>query len=131
VVDINGDVYPCIYIVGLERFYLGNIADESYPNNDVLDSMMDLLHVDNRDDCRSCTWRYLCSGGCPVGKLIVMDNPRASKTVRKYTKDINCYYTRSVLELLLWEMAEDAKGSVSTDDTTDHESLQDQTMNCK
>ncbi len=111
VVDVNGDVYPCIYLVGLKRFFIGNILDDNYPDTEVLDAMMDLLHVDNMEGCRECKWRYLCSGGCPVGKLIVMDNPNASKNVIQYTKKINCNYTKAVLEVLLWEMAEDAATS--------------------
>lgn len=35
----NGDVYACIYFVGNEKFYLGNVMNDDYPNNNVLKVM--------------------------------------------------------------------------------------------
>ena len=32
VIDVDGDVYPCIYIVGIEKFYMGNIMDGTFPD---------------------------------------------------------------------------------------------------
>jgi uncharacterized protein len=112
VVDVNGDVYPCIYLVGIKRFYLGNVLSDSYPDNSVLDWMMDFLHVDNIDECRDCAWRYLCGGGCPVGKLTVFENPRASRRTVNYCNGIRCAYTKKVIEVLLWDFAMEAKSTV-------------------
>ncbi len=69
VVDVNGDVYPCIYIVGVRRFHMGNMMDGTFPDMHVLRSLYDHLHVDNTDGCKSCSWRYTCSGACPMGRL--------------------------------------------------------------
>lgn len=112
VVDVNGDVYPCIYLVGIKRFYMGNILDESYPDNNILDRMMDSLHVDNMEECRECGWRYICGGGCPVGKLTVFDNPMANRKAVKYCQSIRCDYTKKVIELLLWDLAGEAASAV-------------------
>jgi uncharacterized protein len=112
VVDVNGDVYPCIYLVGIQRFYLGNILEERYPENAVLDGMMASLHVDNMEECRDCAWRYICGGGCPVGKLTVFDNPLASRKAVSYCGSIRCDYTKKVIELLLWDMAREAAAEV-------------------
>ena len=108
IVDVKGDVYPCIYLVGIKRFHLGNITDESYPNKRVLQSMCDYLHVDHLEDCKSCPWRYICGGGCPLGRLTVLNNPMASANVREYSKQITCNYTKKIIELLLWEKAREA-----------------------
>lgn len=111
VVDVNGEVYPCIYLVGIKRFHLGNIRDKEYPDPRVLDWMMDFLHVDVTPECRECNWRYLCGGGCPVGKLTVFDNPRAKPGTVKYGKTIRCDFSKTVIELLLWDLAQRAANS--------------------
>lgn len=130
VVDVNGDVYPCIYLVGINRFYMGNILDDSYPDNNLLDSMMESLHVDNMGECKECEWRYLCGGGCPVGKLTVFDNPVASKKAVKYCQSIRCDYTKKVIELLLWDLAGEAASSMEKDLHNGIPVAIDNTINC-
>lgn len=112
VVDVNGDVYPCIYLVGIKRFYLGNVMNGNYPDMRVLDWMLDFLHVDKAPECRQCSWRYICGGGCPVGKLTVFDNPLASRRTLNYCNGIRCESTKKVIELLLWDLATEAGSSV-------------------
>jgi len=130
VVDVNGDVYPCIYLVGIKRFYLGNILQENYPDNKVLDWMMDFLHVDNIEECKECPWRYICGGGCPVGKLTVFENPLASRKTVRYCNDIRCDYTKKVIELLLWDLAREAGSSVAGAMLKKVPVAMDNTINC-
>jgi uncharacterized protein len=79
--------------------------DDSYPNKDLLERMYADLHVDHMEDCKQCAWRYLCAGGCALGPLTVYDNPAATSVAKAYSKKIRCDYTRSMLELLLWNKA--------------------------
>jgi uncharacterized protein len=130
VVDVNGDVYPCIYLVGIKRFYLGNILQGNYPDNKVLDWMMDFLHVDHIEECKVCAWRYICGGGCPVGKLTVFENPLASRKTVKYCNDIRCEYTKKVIELLLWDLAREAGSSVGGAMLKKVPVAMDNTINC-
>ena len=108
VVDADGDVYPCIYLVGMEQFRLGNVVRGDFPNKALIQSMMETLHVDHLDECRSCAWRYVCGGGCPVLRLTVFNHPRLNDAVARYSRRINCDYTKKVLELLFWELADEA-----------------------
>ena len=71
----------------------------------MLQRMVDESHVDHREDCRQCAWRYLCGGGCLVERLTVSDNSLAASEVKTYCKKICCDYTKSMLELFLWEKA--------------------------
>ena len=107
VVAANGDVYPCIYLVGIGKFQIGNVRDDSYPKTAVLARMCGELHVDQRDDCKACNWRYLCRGGCPLGRMTVQDNPKATPTVKAYCTQMCCAYTRRILETLLWAKAQE------------------------
>jgi len=109
VVDVNGDVYPCIYLVGMPAYHVGDIMDGTYPKTSVLQEMGDELHVDRRADCKGCNWRYLCGGGCPDQRLIVKGReeeltPRA----RAYRENLTCDYIRKFLTILLWEAAQTA-----------------------
>ncbi len=108
VVDVNGDVYPCIYLVGIKKFYMGNVLYGGYPDRTLLKWMFDILHVDNLKECKICNWRYMCGGGCPVLRLTVLNNSCTTPKVRDYCSKINCEYTKKILELLLWELAEEA-----------------------
>ncbi|MBI5026580.1 MAG: radical SAM protein [Nitrospirae bacterium] len=130
VVDVNGDVYPCIYLVGIKRFYMGNIMNGSYPDNNILDWMMDFLHVDNMAECRGCAWRYICGGGCPVGKLTVLENSMASRKTVKYCNSLRCDYTKKVIELLLWDLAKEAAASVKKGVPNKATGAIDNTINC-
>lgn len=108
VVDARGNVYPCIYLVGMGRFHMGNVLEGGFPRKDVLEWMTKTLHVDHLEECRSCPWRYLCGGGCPVLRLTVMDNPALTPEIAEYCSRINCDYNKKILELLFWELAEEA-----------------------
>lgn len=112
IVDVNGDVYPCIYLVGIKRFYLGNITNESYPNRKLLRWMRDYLHVDHLEDCQLCSWRYICGGSCPLGRLTILNNPQAGPKVVNYCKKITCEYTKNLMELLLWEKAQETASNL-------------------
>ncbi len=94
------------YIVGVKRFYMGNVMDGTFPDIKVLQSLYDHLHVDNSEGCKSCSWRYTCSGACPMGRLMVLDNPAASQKTRTYCERLRCEYTRKIFELILWEKGE-------------------------
>jgi uncharacterized protein len=112
VVGVNGDVYPCIYLVGIRRFFIGNIMTADYPRRTVLQGMCDVLHVDHMEDCRTCPWRYLCGGGCLVPRMTVLGNAKASDAAKAYCRDILCAYTKKMMELLLWRKGEESASRV-------------------
>lgn len=108
VVDVQGDVYPCIYLVGIRRFSMGNMMNGTYPNEALLKRMYDRLHVDRMRECASCEWRYICGGGCPLWRLTVSDNPAVTKRITNYCRGIGCGYTRKIIEVLLWDKARES-----------------------
>lgn len=118
VVDVNGKVYPCIYLVGQPRFYLGNIMEKNFPKQQVLNRLMNFLHVDRLEDCQGCAWRYLCGGGCAVWRLTVAQHPQVTTKVLNYCRQISCDVSKKVLELLLWEKAEHAAAAVFKEATS-------------
>ncbi len=107
-VDAKGDVYPCIYLVGIARYHMGNMLDGSYPRQPVIDRLYGELRVDRMEDCKDCNWRTLCGGGCPLGRLTSLENPETSPRVRDYIKKMRCDYTRNVLGELLWQKADES-----------------------
>lgn len=104
VIDEKGDVYACIWLVGIKDFYLGNIF-EGYPDESLVAKMVWDLHVDNIEECKDCPWKYLCGGGCPVKRLTVDNNPNATAGVKAYCHNVTCKTTKALAEIVLWEMA--------------------------
>jgi uncharacterized protein len=104
VVRTNGDVYPCIYLVGQEPYRLGNVAGAL--DHRPLDAMLRALHVDNREDCRECAWRYACGGGCPVMNLARLRGAENSPAVVRYSRRITCDLSQAILAEALWGLAD-------------------------
>ncbi|MEK7448751.1 MAG: radical SAM protein [Planctomycetota bacterium] len=110
VLDVNGDIYACLYLVGMKKYRLGNIFSEAeYPKKEVVAMMMDVINIDNSEECKNCKLRYLCGGGCPVGRLIIKGNPKADEEIIKYTKDITCKVNKAMIEEALWHYAKKIK----------------------
>jgi len=96
VINYDGDVYPCIYFVGQKDFLLGNIKESNNPLSQknwydkFYSKHESKLHVDNLEECKDCSIRYLCGGGCSVRMLSLNRNDQTSLKARKYFLDINC-----------------------------------------
>jgi uncharacterized protein len=110
VVRVNGDIYPCIYLVGQERYRIGNVATDSLDLRP-LDAMRTALHVDSREDCRACAWRYACGGGCPVLYLARQNGAAHSPKVVEYSHGISCHLSQAIIADMLWELADRARSS--------------------
>jgi uncharacterized protein len=66
--------------------------------------MLDMVNVDNRSDCRTCGYRFLCGGGCPVGVFSIEGNTAARAGIKKYIKDMACTVSKTVLTELFWNL---------------------------
>ena len=106
VVRVNGDVYPCIYLVGQEQYRLGNVTGRL--DRRPLDDMLQALHVDHREGCRACAWRYACGGGCPVMNLARLRGAESRPRVVEYSRRITCDLSRALLADSLWGLADQA-----------------------
>jgi uncharacterized protein len=106
VVGASGDVFPCIYLVGIKRYFIGNMMDGTYPNKELLKRLYTQLHVDHMEKCGDCSWRYMCGGGgCPLWRLTVLDNPAVTQSTIDYCSEAACGYTKTLMEALLWDKA--------------------------
>lgn len=58
-IDAKGDIYPCVYVVGDERFLIGNIID-GISN----DKLLEIKHINNKEfkQCKGCFWKDYCHG---------------------------------------------------------------------
>ena len=127
---MNGDVYPCIYLVGIKRYNQGNVISGSYPDPAVALALVEELHVDQRPDCKACSWRYLCGGGCPVQMLAMAGRRDLSPKAQDYCERINCEYTKKVLEVLLWEYADQAARLADSGNTAPAQANKTETKYC-
>ncbi len=110
VINANGDVYLCAYLVGQEKFRYGTSSNAW--DRRLLEETSASLHVDNLPGCSACPWRYACGGGCPVMRLgfyEVEKNPVAAE----YGRRIVCDFSRAVLTECLWDVADNVSASIA------------------
>lgn len=64
-VEADGSVYPCDFYI-LDNWKLGNLRDNSFEELRKGACLQHFLQDSgNRPaECRQCTWKTLCSGGC-------------------------------------------------------------------
>jgi uncharacterized protein len=105
VVDAAGDLYPCIYFVGITSLRMGNVrTDGGGRAPEVLGELLERLDVDAVEPCRRCGLRYICSGGCPAMKVLTWDRPDLA-SMETYARESSCAVARTVTEKLLWHEA--------------------------
>lgn len=104
VITASGEIFSCIYLVGNKKYQTGHVCSGDYPRQDVISYMLDMVNVDNRSDCRTCGYRFLCGGGCPVGVFSIDGNISAGAGIKKYVKQMACTVSKTVLTELLWDL---------------------------
>lgn len=65
VLDENGNMFPCLYVIGDEKYLLGNISERKSAS-DVLKPIL----VNQIKECSSCWARYLCGGTCHYNSIV-------------------------------------------------------------
>lgn len=70
-VDVDGTLYPCDHFWGERNYAIGHIdyisLDEASSSLNNFRNNRGFKHL---DDCISCKWKRICSGGCPGGRII-------------------------------------------------------------
>jgi uncharacterized protein len=61
-VSPEGDLYPCHQFMGQEEFKIGNLTKGI--SKPIVGKSFRAAHVLNKEKCRDCWARFLCSGGC-------------------------------------------------------------------
>lgn len=64
VLDENGNMFPCLYVIGDENYLLGNISEKKHAQ-DILKPIL----VNQIKECSSCWARYLCGGTCHYNSI--------------------------------------------------------------
>jgi uncharacterized protein len=66
-IDTNGDLYPCEEMMGKPEFIIGNLSSvsirDAVDTSPVVEQLRD-RHVEEIEECSTCTWKQLCHGGC-------------------------------------------------------------------
>ncbi|NUM34845.1 MAG: radical SAM protein [Candidatus Brocadiae bacterium] len=105
-VDVNGDIYPCIYFVGISRLKWGTIYDTgNLYQSPLLGSLKSETSLSNQENCPTCPWKYFCGGGCPVKRVLIQANPQASEEIKRYCHEITCLPSKVIFPELIWEFS--------------------------
>lgn len=104
-VDSNGDVYCCSSAPSYPELCVGNIRDKPFSKIwSTNPKLMELrkICVDNLNaECSSCTFRYLCGGGCRIETWVNTGNINAP--------DIKCEAIKKSFVKIMWLLSEDPK----------------------
>ncbi|HEY7594852.1 MAG TPA: radical SAM protein [Actinophytocola sp.] len=96
-VDTNGDLYPCEEMVGKPEFVIGNLAETDIRTAIDTSPVVTRLrerHVEEIDECNSCTWKQLCHGGC------VHKSYTHFKALDRESE--HCSYYKRIYQELIW-----------------------------
>lgn len=107
-VDKDGSILPCEKMVGIDYFKkyytIGNVKSINNFQKVVLTSKIrtTLLdrNVDAIDDCKSCTWKRFCSGGCLVDAYLINGDINS--------KGLYCKFYKTILEKMLWKIKDES-----------------------
>lgn len=107
-IDVNGNMYPCIYWVGMPKFLAGNVFDEGDLSNiSLCHDLQNKLNVENRNDCKNCKWKYICGGGCAVNYVPLLykfeNFNKIDPIIRKYMLKFSCKLSSGCLSIVLWD----------------------------
>lgn len=64
----DGDIYPCHQFVGIEKFRMGNLYENSF--DEKLKAQFASAHVYSKSTCRDCWAKFYCSGGCNANNFL-------------------------------------------------------------
>lgn len=70
-IDVDGYIYPCDHFWGEQNFVIGHINNMSLDNaSKSLKNFRNNMEFNNLENCFSCNWKRICSGGCPGGRIM-------------------------------------------------------------
>jgi len=70
VIDPSGDVYKCWSVMGHENYKIGNVHNpEKFSQSRIARFLCDTDYIFD-DKCRECYFMPICTGGCPLVRLI-------------------------------------------------------------
>ena len=81
--DLNGDIYPCDYMVGTARFKMGNVFTTPFSElrtNAVMEELSNISFHEGSGSCGECCFLSIC-GHCPSNSFFnsnVLNGPKAS-----------------------------------------------------
>lgn len=85
ILNAQGDMYPCLYVMGNKDYLLGNI-DEKKPCTELLKP----ISVNQMGACSKCWARYICGGTCHYNSII-------SKNTVNEPDDYECQIRKFVI----------------------------------
>jgi uncharacterized protein len=90
----EGDLYPCHQFVGMEKFKMGNVNNDTTIDMAIREQFVKQT-IYSKPECRECWARFFCSGGCAANAWQFnncLDKPYS----------IGCELERKRVECALW-----------------------------
>jgi len=77
-ISYDGEVYPCTFSIGLSKFSMGNIRnnsiEEMLENSEIVDFFQEYDVNDCKGNCSKCEIKTLCGGGCRIQAFLQLND---------------------------------------------------------
>jgi uncharacterized protein len=106
-VTADGDVYPCIGVVGCHSLRMGNVSEGGLQMSGTVRDLFINRIVTRMPHCRQCWAKYLCGGGCAAAikrycgsfltrseEMCVFRKSRAESSIFRFINLLDLYASR-------------------------------------
>ncbi len=69
-VDVDGKIYPCYRLSGMDDFAMGDIFQSALSHLIIPDALVNLYNIDLDNKCSECFGKVFCRKGCYADKLL-------------------------------------------------------------
>ncbi len=83
-VDIDGSIYPCYRLSGLDGFKMGSIADKRYSLS-IPEELYNIYETMFSNACNGCYSNIFCRNGCFTAKLLNAHQGKCSNFEKKFS----------------------------------------------
>jgi uncharacterized protein len=100
VVDVDGNIFPCIYVVGNSKYGIGNVFKGEW-NTNAMEAIANHYHIGNLSGCNTCAYRNFCAGHCYTTRFLMKADDAISRDAAERRNALSCATTKTCIQYLL------------------------------
>jgi uncharacterized protein len=109
VIDVNGDIYPCVHLTSIKQFMIENICDATTCSHSVRRNLKENTKKYTEENCSECPYLRLCQTHCALVPIMDQLGFTIPPYAKQYWKKIICAQTKTCVDLILWGSAKNLK----------------------
>lgn len=106
VVDVKGNLYPCVHIITLDQFVIDNIKYAGIGSSNVRNNMKIGVKKYVQEHCSHCAYQKLCQSQCALVSIVDYLPSEIPSYAKQYWQNIICAQTKTCIDIILWGLVE-------------------------